>query len=292
MLYFGTALSGVDPDPNAGFRQGMRELGYVEGLNLQLDFRHAEGRPDRMGALAAELVQMKVDVIVAGGPVPLAAARQATSTIPIVVIGGSDPVRAGWAQTLARPGGNVTGMTVTFPELASKQLELLKQAVPDLVRVAILVAPAEIEELRLEAGARDLGLQLITLEVQTSKDFEAAFQAASAARAQGVYAIATNTIVSQRKRVAELALNHRLPSISELTLLANVGFLMGYGADLEALGRRAATYVDKILKGARPGDLPIERPTDLELVVNLKTARAIGMTLPEALMLRVQRVIE
>ena len=165
MLYFGTALSGVDPDPNAGFRQGMRELGYVEGLNLQLDFRHAEGRPDRMGALAAELVQMKVDVIVAGSPVPLATARQATSTIPIVVIGSSDPVRAGWAQTLARPGGNVTGMTVTFPELASKQLELLKQAVPDLVRVAILVAPAEIEELRLEAGARDLGLQLITLEV-------------------------------------------------------------------------------------------------------------------------------
>jgi len=147
-------------------------------------------------------------------------------------------------------------------------------------------------ELRLEAGARDLGLKLITLEVQTSKDFETALEVAAKARAQGVYAIATNTIVSQRRRVAEIALSHRLPSISELTLLANAGFLIGYGADLEALGRRAATYVDKILKGARPGDLPIERPTDLELVVNLKTARALGMTVPEALMLRVNRVIE
>ncbi len=211
--------------------------------------------------------------------------------MPIVSIGGSDPVREGWAKTLSRPGGNVTGLTVTFPELAPKQLELLKQAVPGLARVAVLMAPAELNWPGMDADARALGLQLLTLEVQGPEDFDTAFKNATASGAQGLYAIATNTIVANRSRIAELAVVHRLPSISELTLLADAGFLMAYGADLNALGRRAAGYVDKILRGASPGDLPIERPTDFELVINRKTAVLLGVRLPQSVELRANRVI-
>jgi len=292
VLSFRSVPSGRDPDPIAGFGHGMRDLGYVEGRNIVLDYRYAYGRPDRLVALVSELIQLKVDVILAGGPVPLQAARKATSTIPIVAISGSNPVREGWAQSLARPGGNVTGVMVTFPELAPKQLELLKEAVPELVRVAVLVAPAELHAAGVEAGARQLGLRLVMLEVSGPDDFERAFKAAALSRAQGLYAIATNTIVAHRSRLAALAVSYRLPSISELTLLADAGFLMSYGADLHALGRRAATYVDKILKGARPGDLPIEQPAELELVINRKTANALGMTLPQFILMRANRVIE
>ena len=292
VLSFGTAPSGAVPDPNTGFRQRLRELGLVDGRNVMIEYRYADGRPDRLAALAAELVQLKVQVIVAGGPAPLQAARHATSTIAIVAIAGQDPVAEGWAQSLARPGGNVTGLTVTFPELGPKKLELLQQAVPGLARVAVLLAPAEAGQLNLEAGARALGLQLQMLEVSAPDDFDATFKRATEARAQGLYAIETNTIVTQRSRLAELALSARLPSVTGFSLLAEAGFLMSYGADLDALGRRAATYVDKILKGARPGDLAIERPTEFELVINRKTADALGITLPNSLLVRANRVIQ
>lgn len=294
VLSFGTAPSGADPDPSAGFRRGLRELGYAEGRNLVVEYRYADGRPDRLAALAAELVQLKVRVILAGGPAPLQAARNATSTIAIVAMAGQDPVEEGWAQSLARPGGNVTGLTVTFPELGPKQLELLQQAVPGLARVAVLLAPAELTKGHqiLEAGARALGLQLQMLEVSAPDDFEAAFKRATHGRAQGLYAIDTNTIVTHRSRLAQMAVSARLPSVSGFALLAEAGFLMSYGADLDALGRRAATYVDKILKGARPGDLAIERPTEFELVINRKTAGAFGITLPKSLLLRADRVIQ
>ncbi len=294
VLSFGTGPSGANPDPSAGFRRGLRELGYVEDRNLVLEYRYADGRSDRLATLAIELVQLKVDVILAGGPATLQVARKATSTIPIVALGGSDPVGEGWAQSLARPGGNVTGLTVTFPELGPKRLEILGQAVPGLARVAILLAPAELglNGPSSEEGARALGLQAQLLEVSGPGDFEAAFKRATQGRAQGLYAISTNTIVTYRARLAELSLSHRLPSVSDFPLLAEAGFLMSYGADLDALGRRAATYVDKILKGARPGDLPIERPTEFELVINLKTARSLGITLPQTVLLRANRVIE
>ncbi|MDM0079536.1 ABC transporter substrate-binding protein [Variovorax sp. J31P179] len=292
VLSFGHPPSGPEPDPITGFRRGMRDLGHDDGRNIVLDLRYAEGRPDLLAANVAAFVRSNVDVILAGGPLPLQFARQATRTVPIVAISGSDPVREGWAQTLARPGGNVTGVQVTFLGLAAKQLEILQGAVPALERVAVMVAPAELDDPGVEAGARALGLQLTLLEVRGPDDFERAFETAAARRAQGLYAIATNTVVAHRTRLARLAIEHRLPSISELTLLADAGFLLSYGADLEALGRRAATYVDKILKGARAGELAIELPAVFEFVVNRKTAAALGMAMPQSLWMRATRLIE
>ena len=294
VLNFGTAPSGASPDPALdGFRQGLRDLGLIEGRNLAIDYRYAEGRPERLAGLVAELIALKPDVIVAGGPALVQAARSATSTIAIVAISGSDPVAEGWARSLSRPGGNVTGLAVTFPELGPKRLELLKQAVPGLARVAILLAPAEVNPgPLLAAGARALGLQVQMLEVTGPDDFEAAFSAAMRARAQGMYVVSTNLFVTHRARLIALSLAHRMPCISGLALHVEAGLLMSYGADLGALSRRAATYVDKILKGAQAGDLPIERPTEFELVVNRKTERALGLALPQTLMLRASRVIE
>jgi putative ABC transport system substrate-binding protein len=296
-LWFGGAPSGATPVIARGFAKGFRELGYVEGQNILIERRYADGQADRLPALAAELVQLKVDLILAGGPGPLGAARQATTTIPIVAVGGSDPVREGWAQSLAHPGGNVTGLTVTFPELASKYLELLKQALPRVVRVAVLMAPADLPDARavrveLESGARQLGLELQVLLVKGPGDIDAAFQAARQHHAQAIYGVATNVVVTNREQIAALCARDRLPSISEFPLLARAGFLMTYGADLDDLGRRSVVYVDKILKGARPGDLAIERPTKFQLIVNLKTARAIGIQLPQSLLLRADEVIE
>jgi len=297
ILRFGSAPSGAGPDPARGFTQGLRELGYLEGQNILIERRYAEGRSDRLPALAAELVQLKVDLIFAGGSGPQGAARQATTTIPIVGVSGSDPVREGWAQSLAHPGGNVTGLTVTFPELTSKYLELLKQALPHVVRVAVLIAPADLPDARpvlleLEAGARRLGLQLQVLPVKGPGDIDAAFAAARQHQAQAIFAIATNVVATQRERIAALCASDRLASISEFPLLARAGFLLSYGADLDDLERRAIVYVDKILKGARPGDLAIERPAKFQLIVNLRTARMIGVQLPQSLLLRADEVIE
>jgi len=293
ILSFGPAPSGTDSDPDKGVLQGLRELGYVEGQNIIVERRYANGRQDMLPALAADLVQVKVRVILAGGPGPREAARTVTKTVPIITISGSDLVREGWAQSLAHPGGNVTGLTVTFPELELKRLELLKQAFPEIVRVAVLTEFRREDILRnLEVGARRMELQLQVIEIRGPNDFDAAFNLARQHRAQALLASATNLVVTHRSQLAAFAISERLPSICEFPLLAQAGFLVTYGADLDELGRRSVAQMDKILKGARPSDLPIERPTKFHLTVNLKTAKALGISIPQSLLLRADEVIQ
>ena len=296
VLSFGSPPGGPNPDPTGRLRQALRELGYVEGRNLVLEFRYADGRPERLPALADELLRARVDVIVAGGPATIEAARHATKTVPIVFIGSADPVRQGWVQSLARPGGNLTGMTVSFPEMGGKLLEVLKEARPGLLRVAVLGAPAELgSPLAGQAwvpAAQSQGFELQWLEVKEATEIEPALLRAAQARAQGLMAIATNLVVSNRQRIAELAIAHRLPTISQFSLMTQAGLLTSYGANLEALGARAALYVDKILRGTPPGDLPIERPSEFELVINRRTEAALGIALPKAMLLRADRLIE
>jgi putative ABC transport system substrate-binding protein len=275
-------------------REGLRALGYVEGRSIVIEMRSADGRADQLPALATELVRLNVDVIVAGGPEAVEAARKATSSIPIVMVALSDPVAAGLVASFARPGGNLTGLTGSHPEVAGKRLELLKEAAPGLSRVAVLwdpsADPAQLRE--AEAAARAIGLRLQVLVVRAPTDFEAAFQAAARERAQALHVTETALLIFHRVRLAELAARAHLPAIGMFRLSPQAGFLMSYGPDMSDLFRRAATYVDKILKGAKPGDLPIERPDKFELVVNMKTARALGLTIPQSLLLRVDHVIE
>ena len=295
LLSFGNPPGGP-PDPSSGLFEGLRDLGYVEGRNLVIEARYADGRFDRLAGLAAELVQRKVAVIVAGGPATIMAARAATTTIPIVAIGGVDPVGEGWAQSLAHPGGNQTGLTVTFPGMGPKLLEVLKEARPKMVRAAALGVAVEMgvrfdNPIWTEA-ARGLGLEMQWLDVNGAPDLEPALARAAQGGAQGLLAVATNLIVSHRHTLAELAQRYRMPTISEFGLMAQAGIMLSYGADLAALNRRAAAYVDKILKGARPGDLPIEQPTQFEFIVNLRTARALGLALPATTLRRADRIIE
>jgi len=294
VLMFTTAPAGTDPPEELPFREGLRALGYEEGRNILIERRYADGRPERLAAMAAELVRMKVDVILTGGQPPREAVRRATQTIPIVTISGSDPVREGWARTLARPAGNVTGLTFTFPELGPKRLELLKEAAPAIARVALLIDPIEVVDApevlqETEAGARRLGLQVEVLKVHGPKDFDAAFAQARRSRMQALFPIA---MLPNRDRLAALMRHQRLPSVGESRLEAQSGYLLTYGADLDDLIRRSMIYIDKVLKGAKPGDLPIERPTKFVLTVNLRTARALGLTLPKALLERADEVIE
>ncbi|MEO7334992.1 MAG: ABC transporter substrate-binding protein [Caldimonas sp.] len=278
-----------------GLEKGLREAGRDPGRTVLLDYRHADGKPDRLAALAAELVQAKVDVIVAGGPGPSIAVRRATDTIPIVTVGGSDPVAEGWAQSLARPGGNVTGLTVTFPEIAAKQLELLRNALPLAVRLAVLHDPDELPVSiipGLVGPARDLGIELRPLEVRAQGDFATAFRVARDSRTDAILLIETTFIVDNRPLITAFAARERLPVMAEFGALGSDGLLMAYGSDLDDLLRRAAGYVDRILKGARPGDLPIERPAKLELLLNRKVARGLGITFPPSLLLRADRVVE
>ena len=294
ILSFGPAPAGTDPDPDIGVRQGLREFGYVEGRNIVIERRYADGMPDRLAAQAAELVRMKVDVILASGPAPLVAARKATNSVPIVTISGSDPVRAGWAQSLAHPGGNVTGLTVTFPGLDLKRLEILKEAFPGIRRVAVLTEFRPDQKFReeMDTGARQIELELQFIEVPREDEIDRAFTFARQARAQALLAVATNVVVNHRSRLAALAAADRMVSISEFPLMAQAGFLMSYGADLDDLIRRSVTQMDKILKGASPGEVPIERPTKFRLSVNLRTAKALGVTIPTPVLLRVDEVIE
>ncbi|MEP6740267.1 MAG: ABC transporter substrate-binding protein [Caldimonas sp.] len=290
LSFFATPSEG-HPDPTeAGFQRGLHEAGYVEGRNIRIERRYASGNPDRLAAMAEELVRLKVDVILAGGQPPREALRRATKTIPIVTLSGSDPVREGWAQSLAHPGGNVTGLTFTFPELGPKRLELLKEAAPAMSRVALLIDPVDhVDVVReTEAAARRLGLQLEILEVHGAEDFAAAFERARRNRSQALFAVA---MWPHRARVAALALDAHLVSAGETSEEAQAGFLLAYGADLDDLVRRSVAQMDKILKGARPADLPIERPTKFRLSLNLKTARALGITLPQSLLLRADEVI-
>ena len=278
------------------FQQSLRELGYVEGKNIVIEWRSADGQQDRLPALVAELVRLKVDVIVSGGAAATRPARDATATIPIVMTQENDPVASGFVASLARPGGNITGFSTLSAELHGKQLELLKQTVPGLARVAVLGSstdPGNARSLReMEAAAPALGVQMQYLDVLGPGDLEAAFLAIGKGRAGAVLALPTFVLADQGKQLADLGLKSRLPVMVFSPQFVTEGSLMFYGASTIDLTRRAAIYVDKILKGAKPADLPVEQPTKFELVINLKTARAIGLTIPQSLLLRADEVIQ
>ena len=277
------------------FRQGLRELGYVEGKNIFIESRYAEGKLDQLSALAAELVRLKVDVIVSGGPAVTRPAKETTSTIPIVMAQDSDPVSSGLVVSLARPGANVTGLSTLAPEISGKQLELLKEIVPKLSRVAVfgnstLAGNAQsLKETELPAGA--FGVQLQYLDVLSAKDIETAFRAASKGRADAVLVLINPFTVSHRAQVVDLAIKSRLPAIYRSSDYVEDGGLISYSASIVDMWRRAATYVDKILKGAKPADLPVEQPTKFEFIVNLKAAKQIGLTIPPNVLARADRVI-
>jgi len=297
-------LSPVDPatdSPRAeGIRLALRELGYIEGQNIAIEYRYAEGKVDRAPELAAELVRLKVDaIVVAGGTPSVQSAMNATKTIPIVMMGqGSDPVRAGLVESLARPGGNVTGLTALGRELGGKRLELLKEAIPKLSRVAVLYDPAnppslhEVKEL-LPADARALKLTIQPWEIRAVDDFEKVFAALNKQRPDGLYVVTAGPVMRpNEKRIAGFALKSRLPSVYDSRGYVEAGGLMSYGADFADSYRRVAYYVDRILKGTKPADLPVEQPTKFELVINLKTARQIGLTIPQSVLYRADKVIK
>jgi len=281
------------------FRQALSELGHVEGRNIVIEYRSAEGRIERFPALAAELVRLKVDLIVAGSTADALAAKQATTTIPIVVITMHDPVKDGLVASLARPGTNVTGSTFLGPELVAKLLGLLKEAVPGLSRVAALWHPgAHGERTRqdmikeAEGAARRLGVQLQLVKVGAPHDLESAFSAMTRGRADALIVLPSAMLFGERRRTVDLAAKHRLPAAYNAREYVDLGGLMAYGASISDLRRRAASYGDKILKGARPADLPVEQPTKYELVINLKTATALGLTIPQSVLALTDEVIK
>jgi putative tryptophan/tyrosine transport system substrate-binding protein len=291
----GILRPGSPPDPLLdAFRQGLRELGYDEGRNISIEYRWAEGRDERLSGLAAELVRLKMDVIVAGvGAVE--AVKRVTTTIPIVMPVSTDPVRAGLVTSLARPGGNITGVTTLSGELPGKWLELLKEAVPGISRVAVLWDSAgDPSQVRTsEAAARSLDVRLHVLKVNRADNVESAFVEARKREAGALIVVGSPLFYVHRARLVELAARHRIPTIyAQREFVVGSGGLMSYGADYRHLFQRAATYVDKILKGAKPGDLPIEQPTKFELVINLKTAKALGLTIPPAVLARADEVIQ
>ena len=276
--------------------QGLRDHGWVERENISIEYRYAKGIGDRIPALVADLVRLKVDVIVAAGTFDALAAQTATRTIPIVVVTAGDPVGSGLVESLARPGGTITGLSPLTQEMAGKRLELLKELVPNLFRVAVLWNPesggAKLHWEELQLAARQLGLQLHSLEIRSPHDFVQAFEAAAKARAGALYLTGDPAITPNLERIAALATKSRLPSTFTRTEFADSGGLVTYAPDQGDLFRRAATYVDKILKGAKPGDLPVERSTKFELVINMKTAKTLGITIPQSLLLQATRVIE
>ena len=277
------------------FRQGLRDLGYVEGKNIVIEWRSAKGKLDRLPALAAELVRLKVVVIVTAGPLPTRAAKEATTTIPIVMAQDPDPVGNGFVASLARPGGNITGLATLRPELSGKQLELLKETVPRLSRVAVFgtsTNPGNVQQLReteLVAGA--FGVKLQYLDVRDPKDIETAFRAASKERADAVLVLNSPVFNAHRTQLAGLAVKSRLPAIYDRSAFVEDGGPMTYSVSLTDLDRRAATYVDKILKGRKPADLPVEQPMKFEFIVNLNAAKQIGLTIPPNVLVRAQKVI-
>ncbi len=276
--------------------QRLRELGYVEGQNLALEFRNAQGEPEQLPGLAAELARLDVDVIIAfGTELALQAARRATRTIPIVIVAiDYDPVALGYVASLARPGGSVTGVVLNQPELTAKRLQMLREAVPGLTRVAVLADSYTSDQLEVaEPAARSLGLRLQVLDTRTTpRGLAEAIVAAHRGRAAGLLVPGSPIFFRERIRIAELALRYRLPAMTVSREFAEAGALISYGASISAMMGRAADYVDKILKGARPGDLPVEQPTRFELVVNLKTARALGFTVPQPVLIRADALIE
>ena len=278
------------------FRQGMRQLGYVDGKDFVIEYRSADGKLDRLNELAAELVRLKVGVIVTRGPAPTRAAKAATSTIPIVMTQDSDPVGNGFVASLAHPGGNITGLSSLAPEVSGKQLELLKETVPKLSRVAVLGSSSipgqalQLREIGLAAGP--LSVQLQSLDVLGPKDIETAFRAASNQNAEAFIVLTSGILNAQRTRILEYVVKTRLPAIYSGPQYVEAGGLMSYGVDVTDLDRRAATYVDRILKGAKPSELPVEQPKKFELIVNLKAAKQIGLAIPPNVLARADRVIK
>ncbi len=279
-------------------RLALRERGYIEGQNIATEYRYAEGKRDRHPALAAELVRLKVDIILVTGDITIPAAKNATKTIPIVMMGsGTDPGEAGHVESLARPGGNVTGVSLLTRELGGKRLELLKEAVPKVARVAVLYDPAlpsavlEVKEV-LPVAARALRLTIQPWEVGAADDFDRVFTALNKQRPDGLYVLGGSLMRANQKRIAGFALKSRLPSMYGNREAVDTGGLMSYGADLADSYRRVAYYVDKILKGAKPADLPVEQPTKFELVINLKTAKQIGLTIPPEVLARASKLIK
>jgi len=296
--YLAPNLAATPQLPEA-FRQGLRDLGYVEGRNVVIEYRDAEGKPERFPALAAELVALKVDVIVASGTPVALAAKHATRTIPIVLLSGADPVGSGLVTSLARPGGNVTGLSNLSHQLVGKCLEQLKQAVPGVSRVAVLWQPGVIGERtekdilkEADVAARALGVRLQVVEARGPADFDRAFSDMTRARADALTVLTSSMFFFERRRLVDLAAKNRLPAVYPWREFVDAGGLMAYGANIPDMFRRAATYVDKILKGAKPGDLPVEQPTKFELVINLKTAKALGLTIPQSVLGRADELIQ
>jgi len=293
--YLALGTFSVNPLRADAFRQGLRELGYLEGKNIFIEYRYAEEKLDRLSALAAELVRLKVDVIVTRGPAPTRAAKGATATIPIVMTQDSDPVGNGFVASLARPGGNITGLSTHAPEISGKQLELLKETVPKLSHLTVLGTSTipghalSLREIGLAAGAFNIQLQY--LDILGPQDTETAFQAASKGRADALLVLGGAVLSSQRTRILEFAVKSRLPAIYSGRTSVEAGELMSYGVNLADLDQRAATYVDKILKGTKPADLPVEQPTKFELLINLKAAKQIGLTIPPNVLARADKVI-
>ena len=279
-----------------GFRKGLRELGYVEGKTIVIEYRYAEGKADRLSDLVAELVRLKVDIIAIQSTPAVMAAKAATTTIPIVITSGTDPVDTGVVGSLAKPGGNITGVTIMNAELAGKRLELLKETTPKVFRVAILWNPtnrgAAVVFKQTEAASQELGLQLQSLEMKSADDLNSAFKAATGSGANALVLLAGSPVGTHLKEIAQFATKNRLLSTYDRSDFPEVGGLMSYGPNIPDMNRRAATYVHKILRGAKPGDLPIERPTKFEFVINLKAAKQIGLTIPPNVLARADKVIK
>jgi len=277
------------------FRQGLRELGYIEGKNIVIEFRYADGNPHLQKELAGELVRLNVDVMVTSGPASTRAAKEATTIIPIVMTFDSDPVGSGSVTSLARPAGNITGLSTLAPEISGKRLELLREIVPKLSRVAVIGSstnPGNPQSLKeTEAAAAAFGVKLQYLDVLGPNDIEIAFQEATKGHADAVLVLASPVLNSRRSQVVELAAKSRVPAIYDRRDFGELGGLVSYGTSVVELDHRAANYVDKILKGAKPADLPVEQPTKFELVINLKTAKQIGLTIPQKVLARADRVI-
>ncbi len=287
---------GMFPGAIEGFRGGLRDLGWVEGQNIVVEYRWSEGRFDRLPDQAGELVRLKVDVIVAPSSIYAEAAKRATSTIPIVFVSHADPIGSGHVASLARPGGNITGLALMMTETNAKGLELLKEAVPGLSRVAVLWDPATPSHKpglnAVEVMGRALGLRLQTVAVRSATEFDSAFSAIIRERAGAVLVLSTPLFIAGARRLAELAMKHKLPTMFGPKVHAEAGGLLSFGPDRVDLFRRGAIYVDKILKGAKPADLPVQQPTKFELVINLKTAKALGLNIPQSLLIRADEVIQ
>lgn len=284
------------PDAIEAFRQGLRELGYVEGTNIAIEYRWAEGKPERMRELAEELVRLKVDVIMAPSSIYTGAAKRATSSIPIIFLSHADPLGSGHIASFGRPGGNITGLSLMMTESNVKGLEIFKEAIPGLSHVAVIWDPATPSHgpglKAIEVAGSSLALRIQSVPVRSTAEYESAFSAMVRERANGVLVLSTPLFIAGAKPLAELALRHKLPSLFGPKHHVVAGGLMSYSPDRPALYRRGAVFVDKILKGAKPAELPVERPTRFELVINLKTAKTLGLTIPRPVLLRADEVIQ